>query len=427
MDASQRTRRLNRERLDRTGQAPRGGKQIVIPMTREEFDECWKDPGKTREFVDRTLREFPELFPPRFGDGYALHGFGRPSQKLAGVRLRKVRLADGTAYHLRPSCVMGYMTGMTEELEFPLLLVSFGIPAWVLTIGCGHSDMYWYRVVERLGRNSLVGTTIRDPAHLPVHLAADEHHVDWGGEKGFVATTAAEGCLLGVGLTKAADDQHLKAAYGDFAAEARNVSPDYAPRTVNTDGWAATQNAFRTLFPTIAVVLCFLHGFLKIRDRCRKNHDLHRRVWDVYRASSAAEFRRLMAAFQAWGTTQTWTASVREMVTKLGNKTEDYAVAYDHPGCLRTSNTVDRPMNRLCRLLYAGRGLHGHQASSQRRLRGWALLLNFRPFARRSGHVREYSSPAHRLNRKCYHKRWLHNLQVSASLMGYHANAPAIR
>ena len=32
------------------------------------------------------------------------------------------------------------------------------------------------------------------------------------------------------------------------------------------------------------MVLCFLHGFLKVRDRCRKASDLHRRVWDVYRA-----------------------------------------------------------------------------------------------------------------------------------------------
>jgi len=27
-------------------------------------------------------------------------------------------------------------------------------------------------------------------------------------------------------------------------------------------------------------VLCFLHGFLKIRDRCRKARDLHTRVWE---------------------------------------------------------------------------------------------------------------------------------------------------
>jgi hypothetical protein len=40
-------------------------------------------------------------------------------------------------------------------------------------------------------------------------------------------------------------------------------------------------------------------------------------------------------------------------------------------------------MNRLCRLMYAGRGLHGHQGSSELRLRGWALLQNFRPYAPR--------------------------------------------
>ena len=39
------------------------------------------------------------------------------------------------------------------------------------------------------------------------------------------------------------------------------------------------------------------------------------------------------------------------MLEKLWNKTESYAVAYDHPGCHRTSNAMDRPMNRLWRLV----------------------------------------------------------------------------
>ena len=30
-----------------------------------------------------------------------------------------------------------------------------------------------------------------------------------------------------------------------FAAEARDVAPEYAPETVNVDGWAATRNAFQ--------------------------------------------------------------------------------------------------------------------------------------------------------------------------------------
>ena len=90
--------------------------------------------------------------------------------------------------------------------------------------------MYWYRALERLGRSSLVGTTVRDAARLPAHLAADEHHADWAGEKGYVATTVGGGCVLGVALTASADDVRLQEAYGVFAAEARDVAPGYAPR-----------------------------------------------------------------------------------------------------------------------------------------------------------------------------------------------------
>ena len=427
MDARPNTRRVDRERKPTPLQPSRGSKQIVIPMTRTLYDEIWHDPERIRAFVDGWVGSAPELFPAGFHRGYRLHGFGRRSRKLPGLKLRKVVTDDGSSYWLRPSFVTGYMTGTVDELEYPLLLAAHGVPPWLLKIGFGHSEMYWYRLVERLGRNSLVGTTVRDSARLPAHLVADEHHADWAGQKGYIATTVGGGCLLGVALTSSADDVHLQEAYGVFAAEARDIKPEYAPETVNTDGWAATQNAFRALFPTIAVVLCFLHGFLKIRDRCRKAHELHRRVWDVYRAATAAEFRRLMSEFQQWCGTQTWTASVREMLEKLWNKTESYVVAYAHPGCQRTSNAVDRPMNRLCRLLYAGRGLHGHHGSSESRLRGWALLLNFRPYAPRGKSPRVFESPAHRLNGKRYHEHWLHNLMTSTSLMGFRSPKPAIR
>ena len=80
---------------------------------------------------------------------------------------------------------------------------------------------------------------------------------------------------------------------------------------------------------------------------------------------------------------------------------------------------VARLMNRLTRYLYAGRGLHGHQKSSELRLRGWALLNNFTPYAPRSNPMRQYLSPAHRINQKKYHDHWLHNLNISASMAGF--------
>ena len=35
------------------------------------------------------------------------------------------------------------------------------------------------------------------------------------------------------------------------------------------DGWAATQAAWGVLFPRVALILDFLHAFLKIRDRVK--------------------------------------------------------------------------------------------------------------------------------------------------------------
>jgi hypothetical protein len=418
MDAQRRTRSCSRERLPPREGTPHGSRQICIPMTRDLYDRIWNDAGEVRRSLQPLIESAPELFPAGIEGGYQLTGHLPESAKMPGVRLRQLRLRDGTVFTLRPSFVMSYMSGTAEEVEHPLLLLSFGVPCWLVTKIFGHNDMYWQRHLERLGRNSLVGTTVRDPSRLPEHLAADEHHADWCGQKGYVPMTAGGGCILGVALTDSADEEHLRAGYGDFAREARAISPAYAPQTVNTDGWFATRNAFRALFATIVPILCFLHGFLKIRDRCRQARELHDRVWELYRAATGVEFHARMAAFRVWCQQGTWPKAVLEMATKLWQREAEYAVAYSHPGCHRTSNQVDRLMNRLTRFLYDGRGIHGHRSSSERRLRGWALLQNFRPFAPRSGQVRPYQNPAHRLSQKQYHPHWLHNLQVCASLAG---------
>jgi len=128
MDARPKTRRLNRERKTPSPQARRGAKQIVIPMTREQYEELWPHPDRLRAFVDAMADEFPELFPASFQQGYAWHGFGRESRKLPGVKLRKIVLADGSSYWLRPSFVTSYMTGTVDQLAYPLLLAAHGVP-----------------------------------------------------------------------------------------------------------------------------------------------------------------------------------------------------------------------------------------------------------------------------------------------------------
>ena len=96
-----------------------------------------------------------------------------------------------------------------------------------------------------------------------------------------------------------ADDAHLADAYGTFHAEALQVDPNDSPKSVNTDGWKATQNAWQAMFPTVTVILCCLHGFRKIRDRCRKSFTQHKRIWDVFRATTADEFTQRMQTLRS--------------------------------------------------------------------------------------------------------------------------------
>src|SRR5512142_3050934 len=173
MDARPKTRQVHRQRTVPPPPAPRGAKQIVIPMTRQQYDDLWHRPERWRALLAEGARSAPELFPAGFDQGYGLHGFGRESRKLPGLKWRKLVMADGTSYWLRPRFITSYMTGTVEELAYPLLRAAHGVPPWLLTMGCGQSDRDWYRARERLGRNSPVGTAVRDAARLPAHLAAD--------------------------------------------------------------------------------------------------------------------------------------------------------------------------------------------------------------------------------------------------------------
>jgi len=160
--------------------------------------------------------------------------------------------------------------------------------------------MYWYRLEQSLGRFNLVGTTVKTPEALPQDLLADDKHTRRNGNKHYIAMTVAKECILGAEMTDCASENSLIDAYGVFADEARSVKLDYAPDTVNTDGWAATQNAWQHWFPYITVILCFLHAFIKIRDRATKAlaipfNEATKQVWDAYKATSKASFSQRTA------------------------------------------------------------------------------------------------------------------------------------
>jgi hypothetical protein len=284
--------------------------------------------------------------------------------------------------------------------------------------------MYWYRLECSLGRFSLVGTTVTAAERLPRHLVADEKHTTLAGKRAYLAATAGGGCCLGAALAESAGNDDLEAADGVSRDEARHLDPEYSPETVNTDGWPATQAAWRALFRGVTLILCFLHAFLKIRDRAKHLGEtfdaLREQVWGAYHAPDARSFSQRLRRLREWAVAHVDKEVVREKVLALCAKREAFLVAYAHPGCRRTSNPVDRLLRRLDHHLYCGQHLHGSAKAAGWGLRGWALIHNFAPSCPWTARMfPELRSPAERLNRKRYHPEWLQDLLVSASLGGY--------
>jgi hypothetical protein len=398
-------------------------KQICVFIDPEGYDSILSDPEAFRQYLDGTIEQHPELFPLAIQQGYKLHDVLPESKRMPGIRLRRIELYTGDVFTIRPSFVLPYMTGYTDDVEKPLFLRRWGVPHWALAYVFGRDGQYWYRLENRLGRNSVVGTTVKSADRLPKDLLADEKHTRFNGEKAYIATTVGDDCVLGVSLTLGADEESLTEAYGHFKTEAHNVAPDYEPETVNTDGWNATQSAWCTLFTQVVSILCFLHSFIKIRDRCKRMKGLYAeirtRVWEAYHAVDAEAFTQKINQLETWASHKIPTGSGLEAVLKLCHRAPEFVKAYAHPSAYRTSNMIDRHMEPMDHYLDSHKYFHGHLLSGEYDCRSWALLHNFQPYCPRAEVAQMYISPAHKLNGFVYHGNWLHNLLISASMGGY--------
>lgn len=402
----------------------KGYRTIRLPLSEGEYERFVRDSAFAKQRVAELHGCHPELFPEGFVHGYAFYGFTARSCKQQ-LCCRRLRLhASGEVFTVTPAFVMPYMSATVAEVEKALFLMRFHVPCWAIAHVFGRDAMYWYRLQQGLGRMSVVGTTVKTPARMPKDLVADEKHSRLDGQRIYIATTAGEGCILGAAVAASASEVALTQAYGVFAQEARAVERDYAPETVNTDGWPATQGAWKALFPTITVILCFLHAFLKIRDRATKAlaetfEQVGEKVWQAYRAPSKAAFAQRLRRLREWAAAMLPDSPMKVHTLELCDKRAQFSRSYDHERAHRTSNMVDRLMKFLDRACFNGQYFHGTLASAELRVRALALLWNFCPSSPRT--VSKYQGqrcPAERLNGKRYTDNWLENLLVSGSMNG---------
>src|SRR6266446_5746894 len=403
---------------------PTRGKSICVPFESDEhYAVCVADPESFRQQLTAVCGHHPELFPASIDEGLVLHDKRWSSKQQ--LRLRRIaRKATAGVFLVRPSFLMPSMVGRTEAVEKALSLRHWGVPFDALVSVFGRDALSWYRAEMALGRPTIVGSTVKQPEKLPGHVRADEKHPWALGQEVSVPTTVGGGCILGATVTDAASADALEAAYGEFAQEARALSPTYSPQTVCTDGWEGTQSAWRSLFPTVGIILCFLHSVVKIVKRCGRDRATRTlilaRVWAAYNSCTRAQCSQRLRRLREWATAHPLKGALRQMLLKLCSKGPQFARAYRFPGAHRTSNALDRLMNHQDRRLYAMRYLHGTPEATRLAVRAMALQWNFHPYgvrSRRDDPTRR--SPFHDLNGFEYHPNWLHNLLIASSMGGH--------
>ena len=406
-----------------TESATRNNRTICLPFSQDVYNDNIQNPDTFRNCLNERIELFPELFPAEiFREGYQMKDIYHSKKML--IPIRRIEIS-GIAYTVRPSFLTPYLTGLVDEVEKALFMRKFNVPFWALSHIFGKDPMYWYRIEQSLGRNSIVGTTIRQADDIPQHLAADEKHTRILGEKTYVATTVGNECILGVAVAKNAGTQALTKAYEVYQNEAQYLQPEYSPDTVNMDGWQATRHAWKSLFPSVAIICCFLHVFIKIRDRAKRKYrdifdEAASKLWDCYRAESKMSFSQRIRRLIEWCKKHDAPDVISAPIKKLRKNIISYKNAYDHPKAHRTSNMVDRLMQRMDRHLFSTQYFHGSMDAAQLSIRGWALIHNFAPYNPGTAKIHNgFKSPTERLNQFRYHDNWLHNLYISASLGGH--------
>ena len=350
---------------------------------------------------------------------YRLNGKTRISKKITGFRMRKI-LILGVNYQIRPSFILPYCKEQVSFVSKGLFLLRFGVPFWALAFVFGYNATWWYRLFISLSQHDIVGTTIGAAKDLPSDILADEHHIKVKGVKKYVATTVAADCFLGMAVCDEASEASLSLGYGVFKEECEQIDPNYAPQSVNTDGWAATQKAWEGLYDKIAVIACFLHAFLKVRNRATKKmqaffHLAGDKIWDIYKADTKRQVSQKIRRLREWTNKQLANCPMKDHILKLCANKNKWLKHLDYPNAHRTSNMLDRLMRAMKKHKINSQMFHSTTQATTKNFRAFALIHNFSPSCPSVWKEDEkLKSPAARLNKKVMADNWLENLILSA-------------
>ena len=107
---------------ERPSQPVRRQKTICIPCSQQEYERVVDDPEAFRRLLDQQIAATPALFPPEIRRGYRMKDLYL--SRKTGCKLRRIELRDLQCYLVRPSFLMPYLSGRTEDVQAPLFSAS---------------------------------------------------------------------------------------------------------------------------------------------------------------------------------------------------------------------------------------------------------------------------------------------------------------
>jgi hypothetical protein len=335
-------------------------------------------------------------------------------------RRRSTWLTTGAVFPRRPSCVMPSMMARPAAVDKALSLRPWGGPFDALASGFGRAALCWSRAWLAFGRPARVGTTVQEPQTLPRALVADEPLTQVAQQQGDVPTTVGGGCFLGGSVVEAAETVPVERGDGACAKAAQALAPASQARSVCTDGWAATRQAGRGLFPTITRGRCLLHALGQMKPPWAGQW----RPQGLARAGPGSQAATPRQLAQRLRRVAEWpplprSGPVAPRGLQRGRRRIDCTPADECPPAHRTSPAVDRRLPSQARRLYAMRSWHGPTDSARLAVRAMALQGHCPPSgARLRRDQPSRVSPLHDLNGLQYHPHWLHTLLIASSMGG---------
>lgn len=98
---------------------------LWLPIGKDEYDGLVTDPDRFRSWLERSFRSRPEMVSTASGQGYLLED-ARTSNR-AGMRRTRLK-ATGESFSVRPSFLLPYAVGTTDDAQGQLSLRDSGVP-----------------------------------------------------------------------------------------------------------------------------------------------------------------------------------------------------------------------------------------------------------------------------------------------------------